>query len=555
MATSDIIAIVLIIAVIIAVMGYFIIKSNEKSNRISSLMKEHSSLALILLNCEKLPPISSMTEEQTNIILSLSDSEWNEWESLHKRVQSLADKYPYVLYDFVNLSFPKCRDRVNYKKDVKLFSYIPQKIKAAVASLHLEELRLIDADSENVWKERDELRIFAKKISQRYPEGYKTYCIIHSDKLPKDSIVVNNKKQIAELQKLYDESIAYEGWEKKQEEFSSDFWQILKDVRSQDGRYTYYVSFKKPTRLGTLVNSEFKVWQGFCESYSPHLIDEQDVNFKARYDRISEFERKNRYFNESVYNQIVEIIFKFKEKMSQDLYVILIDESKRKWSKRTYDYHYKYIRERLNESDFSWFNYSDLPLVNETGNIGGIFILDLITSNEELKGNCKLIIEHFNKSVPLIGYYSMLKEYDVEELKELAKNNEGYLSTEKSDIEFIKNSLLQIRKHSFFSYLAIPNTLIGEASHSKETKEQWIDAPTNYLFKTKDEAGFITGEYSIDGGLSFKDISVEGDGFNIDETARFTYLLFKNMGVLSQFKKKGSKAIQFMNNHNFLAYH
>ena len=555
MATSDIIAIVLVIAVVIAVIGYFSIKSNGKRNRIKSIIKRYPSFALTLLNCEKLPHISLITEEQSAKILSLSDSDWEEWESLYKGVRSLAEKYPHTLYDFINSSFPKCKERVNYNKGVKLFTPIPQKVKVAVASLLLEELRKIDADSEKVWKERDALRLYATNIRQKYPEGYKSYCLVHNDRFPKDSVVVNNKKHIAELQKLYDESKAYEGWEKKQEEFCSKFWQILKEVRSHDGRYTYDVTFNKPTRKGTLIESKFKVWQGFCECFSSHLLDEQDENFKASFDKIPDFKRQTRYFYNRVYDQIFEIISQFAEKVSGDLYVILIDRCNRNWSERTYDYHYSHIREVIDESDIKRFNFSDLPSVNDNGNIGGIFILDFITSNEELMSNCKLIIEHFRQSVPLIGYYSLMKEYDEEELRELAKSHEGFLSSEKKDIEFIKNCLLQIQKHSFFSYLAIPNTWIGEASNAEDTKECWLDNPTKYEFKTKDEEGHISGEYSIDGGISYEDITIEGDGFDVDDTAHFTYHLFKKMGVLSQFKKKGQKAIDYMNKQGFLAYH
>ena len=113
MATSDIIAILLILSVVIAVIGYFIIKSNGKNKRIKTLVKEYPSLALILLNCEKLPPISEITEEQSTKILSLLDNDWEEWESLRKRVGSLSEKYPHTLYDFINSSFPKCKERVN----------------------------------------------------------------------------------------------------------------------------------------------------------------------------------------------------------------------------------------------------------------------------------------------------------------------------------------------------------------------------------------------------------------------------------------------------------
>lgn len=553
MATSDIIALSLIVAVIISALVYLIIKYNGKNSRVSSILKSHPNLTMVLLDCEKVPSISSITDEQSKKLLSLSESEWEEWESLAKKVKNLADKFPQTLFEFINDFFPKCKDRVNYKSGIKLFMSIPQKVKIAVASLQLEELRLIDADSEDVWKDKDNLRVFACKIRQKYPEGYKTYCDIHKVRTPKDSEVAINKKNIAELQKLYDESKGYEGWEKKQEDF--EFWKIIKETRSNDGRYVYDVSFKKPTRKGTLVDSKFKVWQGFCECFSSFLMDRQSDWLKSNYDKISSFKKCTRYFYDRVYDQIFELISKFDEQVEGDLYVILIDKCKRSWSKLTYDYHYRRIREQLDDNEVKRIDFSALPSITDNGNVGGIFILDFITSNEELKSNCKLIIEHFNKSVPLIGYYSLMKEYDEEELLEIAKNNDGYLTSEENDIEFIKNCLLQVKKHSFFSYIAIPNTWIGEAVQAEQTKRTWLENPTMYDFKTKKEKGCISGEYSIDGGMSYEDISIEGDGFDVDDMAKFTYLLFKKMGVLARFKKEGHNAIEYMNEHDILTYH
>jgi hypothetical protein len=115
--------------------------------------------------------------------------------------------------------------------------------------------------------------------------------------------------------------------------------------------------------------------------------------------------------------------------------------------------------------------------------------------------------------------------------------------------------LLQVKKHSFFSYIAIPNTWIGEAGQAEQTKRTWLENPTMYDFKTKKEKGCISGEYSIDGGMNYEDISIEGDGFDVDDMAKFTYLLFKKMGVLARFKKEGHNAIEYMNEHDILTYH
>ena len=555
MGTSDIIALVLIAVVGLAAIVYFVIKSNGKRARVRSILKNHPSLVLALLNREELPSLEALSEVQSETILSLTDNDWDEWEALKVRVLNIAQQYPYTLHEFINEHFPENKERIIYKKKVALFTPIPQKVKHALNSLLLDELRKIDSDSESTWKQRDELQLSVSKIKQKFPEGYKSYCTIHKSATPLNSEIVSHQKQIAELQKLYDDSKGYEGWEKKQEDFCSKFWQILKDVRSNDGRYSYNVSFQKPNRKGSLIESNFKVWQGFCESFSSCLLDKQTQSYLQRFKQIENLKSRSWHFCNHVYEQIFDIINRFKEIIEGDLYVFFVDRSSFNWSKRTYIYHYSHLRDLINESDIYQYDLSDLPLVKDNGNVGGIFIFDFITANEDLKNNCKFIMEHFRKSVPLLGYYSMEKEHDEKELLELANKHEGYLDSEEKDVEFIKNCLLQVRKHSFFSYIAIPNTWIGEAGGAKETKSIWLDNPSKYEFKTKDKEGCIAGEYSIDGGETFEDISIMGDGFDIDDTAQFTYELFKKMGVLYQFKKNVHKAIEHINQKEILAHH
>lgn len=57
----------------------------------------------------------------------------------------------------------------------------------------------------------------------------------------------------------------------------------------------------------------------------------------------------------------------------------------------------------------------------DDGEFESIFIIDFITSNDELKSNVQLIIEHFSNSVPILGYYSLVKQYDEEELLKIKK--------------------------------------------------------------------------------------------------------------------------------------
>ncbi len=572
MNTSDIIALILIVFLCLTAIGYFIIKSNGKNKRVSSIIKSYPGLAMVLLDREALPTPSELSEEQSNKILSLSDSDWSEWDILMKKVGKIAIKYPYTLYEFITDYFPKCKERVNYKKNIARFTPIPKRAKVATASLLLDELRTIDADSENSWKERDDLRLQATNIRQNFPEGYKTYCSIHELYPPQNRVIVNDKKQIAEFQKLYNESKGYEGWEKKQEDFSKKFRQILDDLCPQAGKYPYEIPFNKPTDKGAIIKSKFKVWQGFCRGFSSFLLDRQTDFFKEKYNKLVSFRERSRYFYDSVYDDIFKIIKNLEKEIQGQLCVVLIDRCKLNRPNSTYEYHYRHISELIDNSDFLRCKYSDLYFVKDEGNIGGVFILDFITSNDELMNNCRLIIEYFKCSVPFIGYYSMMKEYDENELLAYAETNEGILKPEEdleeiyiddmveevgkdideeNDKQFLKNCILQVNKLSCFSYLAVPNGWIGSAVGANNTKKTWLQHPERLFFQTKKRAGFISGEYSLNGGKDYMDLSIEGDPYNIDDVTNYTYILFRRMGVLNLFKTNGYKAISHMNKRGY----
>lgn len=559
MGVTDKIALVLVAVVVLAAIIFFVVKRQTKTNRIKSLLKNHSDKIKVLLDLDRTPSIAELSEDDITTILSLSENDWNEWSYLVKRDHEIGNNFPDTVFEFINEFIPKARKRKSFKKDIRQSTNVQRIVNVAIDSMLLEELRLIDADSEETWKQRNKLREKASQIREKYPEGYKTYCDIQNIKNPKHSEVIRDRRLIIELQSIYDNCKNYEGCEERQNNFCSSYWQYLKDIRPQDGRYYYFVPFNKPTRRGTLVESQYKVWQGFCESFSSFLLDRQTDSFKGRYEKLEKLKNQKWYFYDRVYEDIFQIIQKYAVEIDGVMCVILIDRCKLDWSSVSYDYHYRRIRELLHESDFYTYNFSDLPTIADEGNISGIFILDFVTSNEELINNCKLIIEHFNKSVPLIGYYSMEKEYDEEELVKLAEKESGYLKNdeadEAADLAFIKNNLLAVNKHPFFSYVAITNTWIGEATRATETKREWLDNPEQYRFRVLKEPGYISGEYSIDGGIHYKEFTMEGQPTDVDNVARYTYLLFKEMGVLDQFKEKGQYAVEFMNSIGSLAHH
>ena len=183
--------------------------------------------------------------------------------------------------------------------------------------------------------------------------------------------------------------------------------------------------------------------------------------------------------------------------------------------------------------------------------------------------NSALVIESFKKAVPLIGYYSLLKEYEQDELLAFpmllkpeyrpAQTTETTIPpapvvySEEEEVAFIKGLLSQIVKHSYFSYFELTNALIGEAVGAEETKKRWLDNPYKYFFKTKKSYGEIGGEYTVDGQQTWHDFRQNGNTEDLDDVAHFTYSLFKTMGLLGQFREKGSYAVDFMNQMGYLA--
>lgn len=554
---------------VIALVAHFV----KKNAHLRSITQKHAKPICALLNLSSIPSLSSLTSEQRKNILAISDNYWNVWESLKTSALKVAKEHPSAFASFVDENFKGIRSRNSYT-EVKSYSRIELKNERLIDAMTLEELHLIDAESPSSWQKRDEIRKVAYSLRINCAEGIESYKSIHKQKYPSDEEILHNRRNIEELQSLFETSQSYEGWEKEQEEFCSKYWQIIKDNRPSDGRYKYQVTFKKPSRYGVLQESKFKIWQGFSESFCSHLQERQTDEYKANVNKVKDFASKNRYFYNHVYDALVSIAQKIEEDYGNTL-VILTDLCKRNWSKDVYGYHYDHLIESLNENGFTWINFSDLADYVDNGEIESIFIIDFITSNDELKSNAQLIIEHFSNSVPILGYYSLVKEYDEEELLKIEK----YLKPEEpeeddmawedaheeidedelykeADLRLIKEQLLRVNKNPFYTFLAITNTLVGEARNAKETKVVWLDSPSRYDFKIKDNNEIeIFGEYSIDGGTTYHTIAVERTGTEIDDTVKFTYELFRNMGILQAFRDKGSDAIDFMNETNCLAYH
>lgn len=108
---------------------------------------------------------------------------------------------------------------------------------------------------------------------------------------------------------------------------------------------------------------------------------------------------------------------------------------------------------------------------------------------------------------------------------------------------------MRIGINPYFTYLAITNTLIGGASGASSVKQIWLSQPEQYQLNTTSE-NEIT--YSCNFGKDFDKIDFSGSFRNLDDVSYFTYELFTKMGVMDDFLAKGTNAVDFMVDHNFL---
>lgn len=561
--------IIVSLAIVLTIIAIII----ARKGRIAPLLELHYDHLLALFDWPDLPEKKDikrvhLSTEEKKLLRSFSKEEWKEWDALLLAAKKIAGKYPFAMANVVDDLFPSTKSRKYYKKNIKRYTTCKAKSEVGLKSLSLEDLRLISNDTEEVWTEREKTQIAFSAIIKDYPQGYKTYCDIHKNNKPEALDVVRQKDNIRELQEVYDMYLRYSDWEGKQKKFSDHYWKSSKDNRPNDGRYVYKVSYQKPSQLGTVKDSSFTVWQMFSNGYSTHLAEKQTDDFKQGLTCVKELGEKKRYFYDSYYDKLLDFI---KNKLVEDddkILFLLIDNSSYHWDKDVYAYHYRHVISTLDAKGLLWAYYSNLGNFEDDGSINEIIALDVATPSEDLFRNCKLIIEHFSKSVPVLGYYSLYKEYSEEEMRK----NKEYLreepakepikacpvevvDNEEEDTKFIKHQMELVNKHDYFLYTAIPNSWIGEAEKANEIKSLWLYEPKRYSLILTKKAGYVTGEYSTDYGITLHEIKVAGDERDIDDVAKFTYILFKKMGVLEQFKKNGYRAVEYMNEKGLLQHH
>lgn len=564
-SSTTIIAIIVVVAFCVATA--IIVRVNSPKRKLLKYIKSKCLLqAAVLLDKDDVSANYTFSPEEIASLQKLQLEEWKHWHSQVETAKVIAKSYPTVFIDFIHELFPKVSRRKSVIKQQSNRRY--NKVEVLIEGLKSEELSLVIAETEESWKERIATKAKVDSIKNSNKEGYDTYCEIKKTKQPTAIDILRDSKEIEELQKVYNQSTIYKDWENRQKDFSTKYYEICKEHRECDGRFTYQVKFSYNDRYGKRIESDFKVWQGFVGSYSYECEDLQPSHMISTRNNLPEWKSKDRYYYNKVYDGIFQVIEKLSNMHNSKPLVVFVFSSRYEWDKDTYNYHYKYLRNQLQLNDYETIDMELITNVSKEKEYESVIIIDLITHNDDLKNNCKLLAEYFTKKQPNIAYYSLLKEYSKEEVKRFYKKKVAEKKvviepapvpppdTKDENIEFIKSQFQRVNKHSFFSYIAITNTLIGEAGNAEQVKAEWLDIPSKYHITTDDCNNSQIGvHYSTDGKVTYTEYHVKGNSFSLDDVVEYTYNLFKLMGVLSQFRSKGSRAIDYMNDKGLLSHH
>lgn len=555
---------------VIALIGIaiaIIVRINAPKRKLYKYLRSNCMLqAAVLLDKDEIFASYSFTQEEKLVIEKMSLEDWMHWHSQVEMAKAIANKYPLAFNDLLMELFPQVYRRkcvVKRQSNRRL-----NKNEVLVEGLLTNELSLVIAESEESWNNRISNNGKASRIKISNKDGFETYCEIKKRSCPTTIEILRDSNEIVELQKAYNQSLIYNEWEKRQEDFCDKYYALCKEHRNSDGRFTYNVKFTHNDKYFRRIESEFKVWQGFVGAYSYESEELQPSHMISTRNKLPEWKSYERYYYNQVYDGIFQVAEGLASMQESKPLIVFVFSSRYEWNQDTYNKHYRYIRNLLESNGYDTVNMELLSKISKEAEYESVMIIDLITHNDDLKLNCKLIAEYFTKKQPNIAYYSLLKEYSKNEVERFYKKK----SEEKKkviaqpapitpplkkneDIEFIKEQFKRVNKHSFFSYIAITNTLIGKARHAEDVKKIWLDIPGKYHIETDCSATQIETQYSTDGKNTYTEYRIDGNSFSLDDVAEYTYNLFKAMGVLSQFRSKGSKAIDFINRLECLKHH
>lgn len=492
--------------------------------RLRALFRKHPSEMSAIFHVPELTheAFTKFSEDKIYYAFSLTNDDWAEWTALREKAKTLSKLH--------NLSFHKYLNE-NWGTGL-------------LRNLTLKELRLLCNESETTWKELDEIQKNIEIIKINYPNGLSSYQETCSN--CSDRELSKNISLIAELQERYNAYVTIEEFMEDQiilgNQFSSTKVKSLSEsLRSRSLKWDYVTHDK----FGHLLPVTIDLNVVYRLSFSPDRINEQSPELSKVYGYIAQLNTKKTTFTDAVYEESMTVIRELYKTEGDKLFIYLNSYGNYFDLYETYDYHYKTIKSKLSEYNI---NYGDLDSIDwKESNYSCIVVYNLFSSDQELYEQLSDILKK-TSFPPKILFLSVMHQLTPAMLTRMINNYNKLLSDKKEQDKidgykaFIKSEFLKVNKSPFYSYLAITNTLIGNAVHADSIKPEWLEDHRKYIFKTAND----NYEYSIDYGQTYHSLPFSGNVRDLDQIVDYTYRLFVEMGVMEIFMQKGEQAIQKM---------
>lgn len=347
------------------------------------------------------------------------------------KASSLASKYPNAVKELIGTRYCLSDSQVD-----TLLSYSETFVKNKEAQIVAEQERLKAEREEVARKRREEVDRKYNILINSYPNAVEHIKMLRKrserieelytrsewSRIQRGSTVANeNVHMIALPHSLYEEyeiiAVNYKKiveWHKKQSEHSTTV-RNLRDVKCKSwGVYWYETVITGITDTGKPKEYNFKVWQLFKNSYgSSDNVPYTHLNAQLeKRQQLPAFKNGSRTFCDWVYDEIIDFINALSNKVSV---VICDSQLGNRWN-NIQSVQFGYLYEKLKSNQITHIHLNELESAKQLVS-KNIVVIELITENPHLKDICQQIYSTVDNAI--ITYFSLVKEYDEEELLEL----------------------------------------------------------------------------------------------------------------------------------------
>lgn len=296
----------------------------------------------------------------------------------------------------------------------------------------LEGVDLLDAcvEAEEEIKKWQNTHEEYLSLMRKYPNGIKGYEESHiqwddntcrSWKPSEEEIINLGEQKLAELENISNSVKCGEQWIKSQLDFASSIRNHYSEYIPSYGCYFYEITVNIPTFREQPSVKEYRIWQFFYSSYCDDTSLDYTLvpDYKENSAKNSQFASNRISYKDSVYDGILPFISYIREKVGN--ICVVFGNSERDNYATINNKQFSYLRRRLSGEHIPYFeNISDIDIAERTC----IIVIELISSNENLKKQCNDIINSQKDKYPNICFISMRKGYDTKEMQDIIKDKE-----------------------------------------------------------------------------------------------------------------------------------